>query len=464
MGGLLLVGVTAILTAASLLGQNPLQEWVARFSEVVWGGIVILSYLAFRGKTNHGMLLLIQAISVLTGIGLYLKDFNEVPFGYFGGFIWSAMLLASFVFGLLYFAQFLLPLTGNEGWSEGLRLLTRHCCLDPIPARVSPGQRKANKSKVKASSGESRQRELPASFSSLRAGILNSYEVLALTKGSGFARPAGPGFVMLYRKEEIAGIVDLRKHVRMEPVEANTRDGIPIETGVTVTFRVRQSDTDPTVRDLRHPYDREAIFAVSYANSIDEQDELHAWTERLGPMAAAMLVSELSQHTLDDLFQGDEAGIATLEAIKDRLKRRLEQAANKEGVAVLDVSIDQFKLPSRVNEQRIKTWQADWKRRIQMQKASGDAQALLRIESARARTQIDIIENITQNIQAMRQSGDTKLSEIIMLRMIEALEKAMSDESVQMLIPHQVMSQLVMDSLERLQGWVEQPTGESSDF
>ena len=89
-----------------------------------------------------------------------------------------------------------------------------------------------------------------------------------------------------------------------------------------------------------------------------------------------------------------------------------------------------------------------------MQRAAGDAEVLRRIKNARARSQIEIIENITRNIQAMRQAGDTELTEIIMLRMIEALEDALSDESVKMLVPQQVMTRLMMDSSERLQAWV----------
>lgn len=456
-GATLVLLLTLGLTGASLLGGNPIQAIVAEFSAVVWTVIVILTFLTFRGKADRGNLLLIQAAAVLTGIGLTLKDANDVPFGIFGGLMWTAVLLASFVFGLLYFAQFVLPLTGNEGWSEGLRLLARHCCLNPPPATGSENS-KAGKSK---SAKEADDRDaLPPSFATLQAGILKSHDVMALTKGSGFSRPVGPGFAMLFKGEKVADKIDLRKHHRSERVKANTRDGIPLETDVYVTFRVRQSLPDEADEELLHPYDREAVFSVSYANSIGEEDELHAWKERPARIAAALLGSEISRCTLNDLFQGDEAGIPVFDAIRERIREQLARSVSQDGVEIVDVDFEQFQLPQRVIDQRIKTWQADWKRKIVMQKASGNAEALRRIKRARARAQIEIIENITQNIHAMRQSGDADLSEIIMLRMIEALEKAVSDESVQTLIPQQVMAQLVMDSTERLQAWVKRPEGE----
>ncbi len=58
----------------------------------------------------------------------------------------------------------------------------------------------------------------------------------------------------------------------------------------------------------------------------------------------------------------------------------------------------------------------------------------------------------------MRQSRESELSEIILLRMIEAIEGSMADESVQLLVPHQVMTQLMMDSYAQLRTWTDRST------
>ena len=55
------------------------------------------------------------------------------------------------------------------------------------------------------------------------------------------------------------------------------------------------------------------------------------------------------------------------------------------------------------------------------------AEAVRRVKQARARVQIEIIDRITQNIEAMRRSDAADLPDIVMLRMIQALEEAMAD-------------------------------------
>lgn len=453
-GELILLFVTAAVLVASLFGPASIQSFLVRSSAIIWTLLLILTVVMLRRKGDQGLLLLAQTLTLLAGIGQSLKDAREVPFGLFGALVWGSVLTASFVFGLLYYAQFVLPLGGNEGWSEGFRLLVRRLTAPPAPAPAASRGSIRSRAKSKLARLEPGREPLPSSLISLRAGLIKSYQVLALTKGSGFSRPAGPGFVMLFKGERIASVIDLRTHVRSQSVKANTRDGIPVETELHVAFRVKETKVDAEDSNLQHPYDKDAIFRVSYASSIGERDEIRLWTERLCPMAADLLTSELAQYTLNELYQGDDSGAAVFDAIKQRIERQLERASSRDGMEVLSIDIGHFELPLRVSEQRIKTWQADWKRKIIMQRAAGDAEVLRRIKNARARSQIEIIENITRNIQAMRQAGDTELTEIIMLRMIEALEDALSDESVKMLVPQQVMTRLMMDSSERLQAWV----------
>jgi len=367
-GAFLLVLATGMLTVASLIGPDSLIAFLTQSGIYIWGLVVVLTLWVFWNIPEQlGILPLVQAGSLLVGIGLLLYDFNQVPFGFFGGLIWGAVLLASFVFGLIYFAQFILPLKGNDGWSEGFNLLFRNYSsasdlFEPTPKMPPSKNGKKDSSEI----------QLPASFSKLNAGNLKSYEVLALTKGAEFARSAGPGFVMLYRKEKIASVLDLRKHMRTQRVKAITRDGIPVETNFYVTFRVRQTQNFQADNRLQHPYDKEAIFALIYAISIDDKDQLRSWKERVCPQAAALLVDEFSKYTLDDLFKADDAGLEVLDKIKQNVIRVLEPKAEKEGIDVLEIGFEQFILPEQVALQRIKNWQADWQRKIENRKSGKD--------------------------------------------------------------------------------------------
>ncbi|MCB9419690.1 MAG: hypothetical protein H6667_07790 [Ardenticatenaceae bacterium] len=409
-------------------------------------------------RGEPGVIILIVVAILVTAVGLTLKDATGQSYGSILGIVWAAALIVSFLFGLLFYARYILPLSGSEGWSEGLRLLYRHYTtqaerfLDNLSEPRPDVRRKGRRQQAKATG----LLPLPASFTTLKAGNLHSYQVLGLAKGNQYARAAGPGFTFLFKKEKPTHLIDLRKQMRRQPVKASTRDGIALETTITVIFRVRQElgdihDNEP------YPYDREAIFHICYSNSIDAQDRLRGWTEQVTPRAAALLVDELGRHVLDDLFRPETAGAGPLDPIKARILQTLQRELDSNGIELLVVAVDPLVLPKAIIDQRIKTWQAEWQRRITLQQAASDAEAVRRIKKARARAQIEIIENITQNIDSVRRSGDADLSNIITLRMIEALEEALSSASLQALIPQQIMTNLVMDTSTQMQAWLNQP-------
>lgn len=411
-------------------------------------------------KGEPGVLLLIVVALVVTAVGLTLQDAMGQPYGTILGVVWFAALIVSFLFGLLFYARYILPLPGSEGWSEGLRLLYRHYTaqagqyLDNLFDPSSKESRRSRRSRKKKVS--SSPLSLPGSFVTLKAGILHSYQILGLARGTQYARAAGPGFTLLFRKEKPTHLIDLRKQLRRGPVEAITRDGIPLETHVTVIFRVRQELTDLPGAEP-YPYDRDAIFHICYSQSIDEYNRLRDWAEQVTPGAAALLEDELGRFTLDELSTPDSPGAGPLDGVKGRILQTLQRDLDSSGIEVLVVGVDPPALPPAVIEQRIKTWQADWQRRITLQQAAGDAEAVRRIKKARARAQIEIIENITQNIDSVRRAGDANLSYIITLRMIEALEEAISSDSLQALIPQQIMKNLVTDTSSQMQAWLNEP-------
>lgn len=402
------------------------------------------------------------AIIILGSIGSFLGDAKGVSFGLFGGFLWAIVLILSFMFGLLYLARFVLPLRGNEGWSEGVRLIWRHYWLlgEIYLNALFEAKPKGPVRRVKAATPPADPNRLPASFRLLSAGLVKSHQALALARGTTFSRPAGPGFLLLNRGESISHVIDLRPHFRLYPVKANTRDGIPLETNVWVVFQVQQSPLDHNDDNLPYPYDKEAIFHVSYANSIDAGDTVLPWTEQPGPKAAAILVTEFSKYTLDELYRVDDTNAAPLDDIRQRLMQQLSLQMQRLGVTILAVGIDHFTLPTSVAAQRIRTWQSKWEHDIELRKATSHAEAVRRIKKARARVQIEIIERITQNIEAMRRAEDANLTEIVMLRMIEVLEEAMSDDSVKARIPEQLMANLVLEASGQMRNWLDRPREE----
>jgi regulator of protease activity HflC (stomatin/prohibitin superfamily) len=397
-----------------------------------------------RPRLDLGVFGLLIALIVLAFIARFLRDSLGIAYGSLLSLIWMAITIVTFLFALIYYAQFISPLQGSEGWSEGLRLLIRS--YSRLIGRLIIGD-----------AGGRPPGTLPLSLTILDAGIIRSFQALAITKVSRYMRALGPGFVMLNRKERIRQVIDLRPQRRAQAVEANTRDGIPLQTSVSVIFRVRWLPPDQIEPDMIFPYDKEAIFHITYANAIGEQDQELPWTEQLTPRAAALLVRELAHHELNELLQSVD-GMSQLDEIKRKIHRDLQRTFAQYGVEVLSVGVGAFELPESVQEQHIKAWQAEWQRKIKIEHATGDAEATRRIKQAKARAQVEIIENIIQSIEAMRQENDSDLTQIITLRMIEALEESISDGLVHSPVPHQIMATLVTDAVNELRSWVDPAT------
>lgn len=386
-----------------------------------------------------GLGILVLTILLMGAIGALLHDFNGVELGAGGAMIWGGAVLITFVLGTAYMSRRLLPVGGNLGWSEGFRLLWRNYTMGA--ANVLYGRRRDPVSKsVSRKKKQSDTSDLAPSFKLLGAGFLFAHEAAAITSGNSYVRADGPGLVFLRGGETIAKVFDLRPQSRRMPVSAMTRDGIPIETGVSVTFQVRRPAPDQRrprsieADIIPYPYDREALFDLTYAGSV-ANDERREWTEQVAPQAAALLVTEIGKYTLDELLAS--GGIEPLSAIKDSVRRGLKEQQTDDhlqtlsrGIEIVGVGVGPLELPDDVTAKRLSTWQVEWQNRITQEVISGDIEAQRLYQQARARAQIENIENLLLNIEAMRRQSGVELHEVVMLRLMEVVETISANKSL----------------------------------
>lgn len=406
---------------------------------------------------------------VLFGMGFFWKDALGVRYSFGGGLIWVGAFGLAFVSGVLYYAQFLIPMSGNTGWLEAMWLVLYHYLkmidkwtqASSRPAPQTRGKRvvqvEPEPEKLPPPSGLA---QLPPTFAELEAGILQSYQAISISRNNRFNRAAGPGFVLLYREEVITALLDLRKHVRREPVKAHSRDGISVETTLSVTFRIKRTAVPGQHDNVVHPYDKEMIFHLTHIQRIDADNQVHDWREQIMMQAVTLFINELAKYDLNQLYIVDDAGTVTLDGIKQSIRLKLQEQFEPFGLEILGVGTSIFGLPTAVIEQRIEMWQSKWKQQIQRKQAEGKAETVRRHNRARARAEIKMIETIAHNIEAMRHAEHANLSEIITLRMIEILEKAASDKSMQAFLPQQMMSSLVMEASSQMKHWMGQAEGE----
>jgi hypothetical protein len=400
---------------------------------------------------------LVLAGIVSFAIGSFLRDYAGVPYNLFGGFFWVVILLITFATVLFYLAQFVLPLDDeSDSWIEGTRMIWRHYVLrgDLFLKQYFPDPDDTEKQE---------ESKLPVSFKKLKAGFVLSHEVLAIARGKEFRRPAGPGFVVLAKGEHVKESIDLRPHARSQPIKANTRDGIPLEANVGVTFEVRQL-TPPPDNDLRpYPYDRQAIFPISYLHSMGEGDKPQPWTQQICPQAAALAVEKLATHPLDRLYNSGENGRLLLNEIGQTIKRELEEELQEKGINLIGVGIGHLKPPAPIQEQRIRSWQAGWERKILVREGHRQANVLRSVKLKRAQAQVEIINNILESIDATNHIEDSSLSEIIMLRMLEVLEQTAQDVMVRKLGAEHGISELVLDASSEMRQLLRGPEPEAAE-
>ncbi len=382
------------------------------------------------------LILLIIVLPVVAG--LLFEDYRGVPYGWFITLVWLVVAAFSCAFGIIYYAQFVLPHHEGENWLKGIAMMLRASLLFGPSASIQ--QRSSTIRKRAANDPNSPS----PSFKTLKAGMVPSHQSIVVGREDNTNLHAmGPGFVQLKFGEVPVQVVDLRLHKRKVIATANTRDGIPVETSVGVTFQVKQSESEHPGDHLEYPYSSSAVLWASQLNTFNRDNKPRPWSEQLAPQAASYTISEIAQFTLDELWQDS----AIFKGIQQRVRRQLRTAFDQYGIKVHGVKVEPQKLPDEVIAQRLENWSAPWQSQIRARAALGDAEALKIVKFAKARAQVEIIEKIMQSIDEIRQGEEADLPQIVTLRIIDALPK----DTSQTYLSSQVLANLAMESSSQLQ-------------
>jgi hypothetical protein len=403
-----------------------------------------------QGRTWGFEALFFGLLTALLALAFFLNDFREVQYGWQGSYVWGIAYVLGFFIFLLYLLQFALPLPWYESIKEGLILI-----LGPTFTYGTKVMRAMFHLSLGQVADETELNQLPTSFELYRAGVLPSYHVLAITRGPKYERAVGPGYVRLARGETVAQIVDLRKQSRRLPVKAMTRDGIPIETSVNVLFQVTRREPS-AVTTLPYPYDSGAIFGVNYSSSYRSESGILSWGDRIARAATGILIDELAQYSLDELYRPVQTSLTPRKRIAGRMKQKLKAEFESRGVTILGARPGRLDVPDEVVEQLITNWQTEWQRRINEIEAATENAVMERLKLAQARAEIEIITTITENIQVMLSSGDRQLTDVVTNRMLEAMREAAEDEQVRAMVPSQAL-----DTMRQMQDWLRDWDAES---
>jgi regulator of protease activity HflC (stomatin/prohibitin superfamily) len=357
-------------------------------------------------------------IIVFPLIGALLRNGQGAYMGIVGAIFWLLATVFAALLGLAFYARFILPLHGTAVNSQGLNLLIRYALRDFLPMPTF------------AVNAEN----VVPSFKSFGAGFVPSHEVLALTKGVGFRRGIGPGFVRLAKGETVQEVVDLRLQCRSRELTAKTRDGIIVKTTVTVWFRVRPPTWQRDPR-MPYPYDERSVFDAFYARTLDDEQRELAWSDRVAPQAANQTMLELSRVNLDSLSMVNNLDVEPLADVVENVTRSLYEEFERQGVRIVDVAIGTMTVPDEVMSRRMALWRSRWDARIRERKDAQLGREIGRIDPETARIQMEVVAELIDNIETLRMASDRSINHTIADRMLRLLEDAATEGVMRTMIP-----------------------------
>lgn len=393
------------------------------------------------GKQGLGELVLFGLALVFAVIPFYLEDFTGVRYRWAGTYIWLAAYFFAFGGYLFYMLIFVLPIPWNLSWYEGLRLSIAYNfpMVGGLFGLVS---------RTPAVTEEFRQ-ELRPGFLRHRAGLIDTHKVLLLTRSAKYSRTTGPGYVRLQSNETVRQAIDLRRQRRQITVKAMSGDGIPLETILTLTFRVRQlrPDAHPSIA---YPYDPEALFWVNYLESFKSSVGEMSWSDRVTHDATGELIEELSRYTLDELLSRGQTDVSKISQARERLQKKLTAKLEKYGVTLLHVAIGSFRLPEEVIERRIESWQNEIQERIEQSMAAEKQLEIERLNEVEAAAQIQLIDQMSKEIEMTWAEGDVDLAGAIIMQLLDQLAVSASDQEVRALLPAETMT-----TVQQVESWID---------
>jgi hypothetical protein len=270
--------------------------------------------------------------------------------------------------------------------------------------------------------------------------LIDSASAVVLERDGQPSNVHGPGTWYMEFGESIRGAVDMRVQTRDRKMQALTRDGIYVDTSVSVTFQIDPGDV-VAASDQPYVFSAKAVLHAVYETPVGKAG-ITDWGDAVVALAANELLTLIAQRDLDELYMPQNPVANPRKQMKDELERRVKEVTRELGVVIRGANFSVPQPPEVVTEQRVRTWQARWAGQVLETYAEGEARALEHIERARAQAQMEMIKGIVRGFDQLAQSGTPIPKELIVLRLIEALERMVGDPQTREMLPQDTLKEL----------------------
>ncbi|HEC33142.1 MAG TPA: hypothetical protein ENI37_00295 [Chloroflexi bacterium] len=439
---LLSLGVSVPLVLLSLLlppAFAPFAGWSAR----LMGGpflaslvllILILAWLKHRvvGWIATGLALL----GWLLWISPVLKSARFPPSTLLVPII---VALPVFLVGLYIVAGFLLPIDEKGGKrSQVFRVLVDYTFRQNRPCYVVTDEPREEDKIAKRIKGT------PFNPCSVGPGfiICDCDHAVAVSDGITFKGVQGPGVIFTTFGDQPLRTLDLRPQLRAFTVHGLTQDGIEVKVGCFAPFQIDRGEREPQLGEP-FPYDRRAAFKavhkqeMEHPNTKEEEIKQRAWDELPIIIGRRVMQDILSHYRFDELYspydiESEPPRVRIAEEFVDRLTKELQPL----GIRLIGGGISNLKpAKDEVLQQRVRSWQADWTRKVMLNQARSRADWLQRIERARAEAQTDLILALGERLAELDRPGAKVTPERIVPQFLRILEELAMRPTLRRYIP-----------------------------
>ena len=267
---------------------------------------------------------------------------------------------------------------------------------------------------------------------------------VVISDGIKFKGVQGPGVTFTGFGDKIMRTVDLRPQLRAFPVKALTKDGIKIRVLTFVPFKIDARGRQPRLGEPL-PYNKSAAFRAIHAQKMEhegkgqipERMKQRGWDDLPRLIAERILQNIISTYNFDELYGPYQPGgkpprKVIAETLCERLKAELEPL----GVQLVGGGISDLEpADPQVYVERVRSWQADWMRKIMLRQAEGQAERLRIVERARAETRADLILSLGHQLEELSAARTELRPETILNQFLTMLEELTMQPMLRRLLP-----------------------------
>jgi hypothetical protein len=319
----------------------------------------------------------------------------------------------------------LLPLDGKGQWTKAFRSLVTYSAGTNYPYHV-------------LEYGELVQRVPGNPYGRLFAGpgilLTDVAHAPIVWDGLKFRRIGEPGLTFTESLETIYQMVDLRPQLRSFYIEAVSQDGIRFRVLAFLPFKLHAAGQEPDF-GTSFPLHKDSIYKAVWQQPV-EQGQKRAWDEVVPIVATRVMRKIISEYRCDELCEAFDPAKDPRVEIRNRFVDQVRQEVEPWGIEVIGGRIgDLLPADGGIIEERIKAWQAEWKRRILIKEGEGRANAIWEVERAHIQAQAQLIAAVRHVVEHRPGINPDVLTKMAALRFIEALEEMACAPHVRDMLP-----------------------------